>query len=99
MLQRVAIQYMRGYEGKVISVWVKKGTDEYIKYKEGESDRKNGLPHRYINTELLKPDYVEVDIDEVYELCCDDSSILVNNQYIADIFGWLKSNGYRLYKK
>jgi hypothetical protein len=43
MLQRVAIQYMRGYEGKSISAWVKRGSDEYTKYKEGESDRKNGL--------------------------------------------------------
>ena len=48
MLQRVAIQYFRGYEDKPMSGFVKKGSDEYKKYKEGEYDRKNGLPNRYI---------------------------------------------------
>jgi hypothetical protein len=33
----------RRYGGKPISAWVKRGSDEYTKYKEGESDRKNGL--------------------------------------------------------
>lgn len=50
MLQRVAIQYLRGYEGKPMSKFVKKGSDEYRKYREGESDRKKGLPNRYIKS-------------------------------------------------
>ncbi len=50
MLQRVAIQYLRGYEKKPMSKFVKKGSDEYKKYKEGEFDRKNGLPNRYIKS-------------------------------------------------
>lgn len=48
MLQRVAIQYLRGYKGKPISAWVRKGSDEYKKYKEGEHDRKYNLPNRYV---------------------------------------------------
>lgn len=48
MLQRVAIQYMRGYEGKPMSSFVKKGSDEHKKYKEGQYDRKKGLPNRYL---------------------------------------------------
>lgn len=48
MLQRVAIQYLRGYEGKPISKFVRIGSDEYNKYKEGEYDRINNLPNRYI---------------------------------------------------
>lgn len=48
MLQRVAIQYIRGYEGKPMSKFVKKGSDEHNKYKEGKSDREKGLPNRYI---------------------------------------------------
>ena len=47
MLQRLAVQYMRGYEGKPMSAWVKKGTLDYIKYMEGAYDRKHGLGNRY----------------------------------------------------
>jgi len=50
MLQATAIQYLRGYEGKPISAWVKKGTLSYKAYKQGESDRKKGLPNRYIKS-------------------------------------------------
>lgn len=50
MLQRIVIQYLRGYEGKPISKFVNKGSDEYKKYKERESDRKNNLPNRYIKS-------------------------------------------------
>ncbi len=50
MLQATAIQYLRGYEGKPMSAWVKKGTLSYKAYKEGESDRKKGLPNRYIKS-------------------------------------------------
>jgi hypothetical protein len=46
MLQRVAIQYLRAYEGKPMSKFVKRGSDEYKKYKEGEYDRKNDLPNK-----------------------------------------------------
>ena len=54
MLQRVAIQYLRGYEGKPMSKFVKKDSDEYKRYKEGEFDRKKGLPNRYIKAIILK---------------------------------------------
>jgi hypothetical protein len=51
MLQAMAIQYQRGYDGKPMSRWIKRGTLSYKAYKEGESDRKKGLPHRYIKTD------------------------------------------------
>jgi hypothetical protein len=47
ILQATAIQYLRGYEGKPMSAWVKRGTLSYKAYKEGEYDRKKGLPNRY----------------------------------------------------
>ncbi|WP_170234476.1 hypothetical protein [Bizionia saleffrena] len=50
MLQATAIQYLRGYEGKPISAWIKKGTLSYKAYKEGEIDKKKGLPNRYIKS-------------------------------------------------
>lgn len=40
MLQRVAIQCLRGFKGNPISAWVKSGSDEFKKYREGVHDRK-----------------------------------------------------------
>lgn len=47
MLQALYTQYQRGFTGKPMSAWVKKGSLSYTAYKEGQSDYKKNLPNRY----------------------------------------------------
>lgn len=47
MLQNMYIAYLRGYEGKPKPKYNKSSLLEQ-KYKEGQCDRKNKLPNRYI---------------------------------------------------
>jgi len=40
---------------------------------------------------------IKQDIQKVCDDCCDE--VVVNFQYVGDIFQWLINNGYELYKK
>jgi len=48
MLQSMYISYERGFEGKPIQGFARRGTLLYKVYYEGVSDRKNDLPNRYL---------------------------------------------------
>jgi len=44
----MVISYLRGFDGKTIQGFAKKGSLLYKMYYEGVSDRKNNLPNRYL---------------------------------------------------
>ena len=48
MLQSMYITYLRGYDGKPIQGYIKKGTILYKMYLSGKKDKQNNLPNRYI---------------------------------------------------
>ena len=48
MLQNMYIAYLRGYEGKPKSKYIKRGTLLDKMYNEGKHDRKKKLPNRYL---------------------------------------------------
>lgn len=47
MMQNMYVAYLRGYEGKLKPKYIKGSLIEQ-KYNEGKSDKKNGLPNRYL---------------------------------------------------
>ena len=53
MLQVEANIYLRGYLGKSIPKYVKIRSKLWKRYKEGEYDRKNNLPNRYLKINKL----------------------------------------------
>lgn len=44
-------------------------------------------------------EYLEQDMEEVMSECCDDPSMVVNNDYIGVVFQWLVDNDYVICKK
>lgn len=47
MLQSMYITYLRGFEGKPMQGYIKKGTILYKMYFLGKNDRQNNLSNRY----------------------------------------------------
>lgn len=41
---------------------------------------------------------MEKDIQEICDDCCDDSKVMVNNEYIRQVFQWLIDNDYTIIK-
>jgi 2C-methyl-D-erythritol 2,4-cyclodiphosphate synthase len=36
------------------------------------------------------------DIQEICDDCCDDPKVMVNNEYVRQVFQWLIDNGYTI---